>query len=52
MDIDARRNQFDRATKERISEVARVANDLQLQEPHLTRTEALKIAERLVPHPR
>jgi len=43
-----RRETLRRRETERTSEVARMATDLQRQ--GLTRTEALKTAERLVPH--
>lgn len=37
-----------RAEDQRINEVARVANDLQRQ--GLTRSEALRVAEKFIPH--
>ena len=51
MNIDALRDLWDKATQERISEVARAATELQEANPDMTRTAALAIAERLVPHP-
>jgi hypothetical protein len=46
-----RRKLLDNQEAARISEVARIASDLQRQEPKLTRSEALRLAERSVPHP-
>lgn len=48
---DALRNLWDMATKQRISDVAAAANEIQEANPDMTRTAALAIAERLVPHP-
>lgn len=48
--MDARRHRQLTAEKERTSDVARIANELQRQVPNLCRTEALKIAERAIPH--
>jgi hypothetical protein len=41
-------NRLDRERDERIQEEARMANDLQADHPDMTRTEALKIAARIV----
>jgi hypothetical protein len=41
---------IDSAISSRISEVARLATDLMAITPGLTRTEALRVAERAVPH--
>ncbi len=38
----------DQQYKEFINEVARTANELQAQQPGLNRTEALRVAERIV----
>ena len=43
----ARKAMLDNHNAQRISEVARMANNLQLQ--GMTRTEALKTAERMIP---
>ena len=42
----ARRNQINTAVKQHISDVANTASQLQRQVPGLSRTEALRIAER------
>lgn len=42
----ARRNQLNTAVKQYISDVANAASQLQRQVPGLSRTEALRIAER------
>lgn len=44
-----RRRQQDLAYAQRLSEVARIASELQRQVPGLCRTEALKTAERAIP---
>jgi hypothetical protein len=46
--IAQRRKQLDRQYKAFINEVARTANELQAQQPGLSRTEALRCAERIV----
>jgi hypothetical protein len=48
MSQDAFSNRLDRERDERIQEEARMANDLQADYPEMTRTEALKIAARMV----
>lgn len=46
--IAQRRKQLDRQYKAFINEVARTANELQAQQPGLSRSEALRCAERIV----
>lgn len=46
--IAQRRKQLDRQYKAFINEVAKTANELQAQQPGLSRTEALRCAERIV----
>ncbi len=46
--IAQRRKQLDRQYKAFINEVAKTANELQAQQPDLSRTEALRCAERIV----
>ena len=48
--LAAIRRQLEQADAQRTSEVARIANELQRQCPGLSRTDALKAAERAVPH--
>lgn len=46
--IAQRRKQLDRQYKAFINEVARTANELQAQQPDLSRSEALRVAEIMV----
>lgn len=46
--IAQRRKQLDRQYKAFINEVARTANELQAQQPDLTRSEAIRVAEIMV----
>lgn len=46
--IAQRRKQLDREYKAFINEVAKTANELQAQQPGLSRSEALRCAERIV----
>lgn len=46
---DARRRQIQTSETQRTSEVSRIASELVRTTPGLTRTEALRIAERLTP---
>ena len=46
--IAQRRKQLDRQYKAFINEVAKTANELQAQQPDLTRSEAIRVAEIMV----